>query len=83
MKSTVQWKEIFARFRCMIMKMEISISYNLILNGELNRDNLTRCYINVHKHFCHVNVQQRNSLKSDNMLPNNITSDLLMSSFTI
>ena len=41
---TVQWKEIFARFHCTIMKIEISILYHVILNSQLNRDNLTRCY---------------------------------------
>ena len=44
-KSTVQWKELFAQFHCTIMKMEISILYHVIVNSQLNRDNLTRCYI--------------------------------------
>ena len=46
---TVQWKEIFARFHCTIMKMEISILYHVIVNSQLSRDNLTRCYIIISK----------------------------------
>ena len=41
---TVQWKEIFARFYCTIMKRENSILFHVIVNSQLNRDNLTRCY---------------------------------------
>ena len=44
MNSTVQWKGIFARFHCSIMKMEISILYHVFVNSQLNRYNLTRCY---------------------------------------
>ena len=32
-------------YNCTIMKMEISISYQVIVNSQLNRHNLTRCYI--------------------------------------
>ena len=30
------------------MKMEISILYHVIVNSQLNRDDLTRCYIKLH-----------------------------------
>ena len=46
MKSTKQWKELFAQFHCMIMKMEISILHHVIVNSQLYHDNLTRRYIN-------------------------------------
>ena len=36
---TVQWKEIFVRFHCTMMKIEISIFYHVIVNSQLNRDN--------------------------------------------
>ena len=39
MEKTIQ------RFLCTIVKMEISILYHVILNSQLNRDYLTRCYI--------------------------------------
>ena len=39
MEKTIQ------RFHCTIVKMEISILYHVIVNSQLNRDNLTRCYI--------------------------------------
>ena len=39
MEKTIQ------RFHCTIVKMEISILYHVIVNSQLNRDNLTSCYI--------------------------------------
>ena len=36
-----------ARFHCTTVKMEISILYHVIVNSQLNRDNLTRFYINI------------------------------------
>ena len=45
MKSTVQWKKNIQRLHCTIVKMEISVLYHAIVNAELNRENLTRCYI--------------------------------------
>ena len=41
----MQWKKTIAWFYCMIMKMEIPILYHVIVNSQLNRDNLTRCYV--------------------------------------
>ena len=41
------------------MKMKISILYNMIVNSQLNRNNLTRCYTksfqDVSKTFINVN----------------------------
>ena len=51
------------RFHCMIKKMEISILYHVIVNSQLNRDNLTRCYvINLIKKL-HVYEVEQHSLK--------------------
>ena len=50
-------EKTIARFHCTvplhgsiatIMKMEISILYHVIVNSQSNRDDLTRCYINIH-----------------------------------
>ena len=44
MEKTIQ------RFHCTTVKMEISILYHVIVNSQLNRDNLTRCYIEANIH---------------------------------
>ena len=38
-------EKTIARFHCTIMKMEISILYNVIVNSQSYRNNLTRCYV--------------------------------------
>ena len=48
--STLNYPLIIVNFNLVfitfIMKMEISILYHVIVNGQLNRDNLIRDYIN-------------------------------------
>ena len=43
----------------MIVKMEISILYHVIVNSQLTRDNLTRCYIMyITRHNAHTLTYQ-------------------------
>ena len=52
-------EETIQRFHCTIVRMEISILYHMIVNGQLSHDNLTMCYMIVDMH----NTSQEGSRK--------------------